>query len=85
MENKEKLRVLLQHWIDHNEGHAEEFERWRQVADSDGEAGIASDIAEAIKSVGKANESLRAALTKAGGPAEDEHHHHHDHHHHHHH
>lgn len=85
MENKEKLRVLLQHWIEHNQGHAKEFEKWRQIADSEGEAAVATHIAEAISDILKANEALQNALTKAGGPAEDDHHHHHhDHHHHHH-
>lgn len=82
MENKEKLRVLLRHWIDHNQGHAQEFERWRQIADNDGDAEIATHIAEAISDLLKANEALENALTKAGGPAEGGHHHHHHHHHH---
>lgn len=81
MENKEKLRLLLQHWIDHNKGHAEEFERWRQIAETDGESAIATHIAEAITAVLKANEALENALTKAGGPADIDHHHHHHHHH----
>lgn len=82
MENKEKLRVLLQHWIDHNTGHAEEFERWRQTAEADGESSIASHIQEAISAMKAANSSLQHALDHAGGPKEDEHHHHHHHHHH---
>jgi len=83
MENKEKLRVLLQHWIDHNKSHVEEFERWRQIADNDGESAVATHIAEAISDMFKANEALQNALTKAGGPAEHSHDHHHHHHHHH--
>lgn len=77
MENKEKLRVLLQHWIEHNQGHAKEFEKWRQIADGDGESAIATHIAEAISDMLKANEALEHALLKAGGPSKDEHHHHH--------
>jgi hypothetical protein len=82
MENTKKLRVLLQHWIEHNISHAEEFDRWREIAEKEGESAIAGHIAEAIGSMRKANEALDQALSKAGGPAEDDHHHHHHHHHH---
>ncbi len=89
MENKEKLRVLLQHWIDHNNGHAEEFEKWRTIAEQDGEDGIAKHIADAITAISNSNSSLQDALSEAGGASKDHHHHHdhdhdHDHHHHHH-
>lgn len=79
MESKEKLRVLLQHWIEHNHSHVKEFEKWRQVADNDGESGIATHIAEAISDMLKANDALENALQKAGGPSEEPHHHHHHH------
>ncbi|WP_163340101.1 hypothetical protein [Desulfopila sp. IMCC35008] len=84
MENKEKLRVLLQHWIEHNEGHAAEFEKWRHTAEHDGEADIASAINEAITKMKEANVALEKALKSAGGKADhgDGHHHHHHHHHH---
>ena len=40
MENVEKLRVLLQHWIDHNKGHAEEFAKWEKcMADEEYDKG----------------------------------------------
>lgn len=81
MENKEKLRVLLQHWIDHNKGHAEEFEKWRVIAEQDGEGDIAKHIADAITAMSNSNTALTEALTKAGGASEEHHHHHHHHHH----
>ena len=79
MENKEKLRVLLQHWIDHNNGHAEEFERWRQTAQSEGASSVAHHIQEAIAAMKTANNALAHALEHAGGPTDDGHHHHHHH------
>ncbi len=87
MENVEKLRVLLQHWIDHNTGHAEEFAKWEKCMTEDSKQNIADHIGAAIKGVEKVNEQLSKALLEAGGPKEDgggEHHHHHGHHHHHH-
>ena len=87
MENKEKLQVLLQHWIDHNIGHAEEFDKWRHSAEHDGESAIAAAIGQAITEMEKVNTSLAKALKEAGGtPAgggHRHHDHHHDHHHHH--
>lgn len=83
MENKEKLRVLLQHWIEHNTGHSEEFEKWRKTAEDEGEKDIAAHIGEAIKSMSNANDALEKALQKAGGKTDAQGHHHHHHHHHH--
>jgi len=83
MENKEKLRVLLQHWIDHNKGHAEEFEKWRKTAGDEGMSSIAENIADAIVRMNEANASLTKALEEAGGPVQEGGHHHHHHHHHH--
>ena len=31
MDNLEKLRILLQHWIEHNGGHVAEFAKWQTV------------------------------------------------------
>lgn len=79
MDNVEKLRVLLQHWIDHNIGHVEEFEKWRDIMSEDGKDSIAGNIGEAIKTMETVNEQLKKALTEAGGPGGDGHHHHHHH------
>ncbi len=84
MESKDKLRVLLQHWIDHNKSHVEEFEKWRQIADTEGESKVAAHIADAISDMFHANDALGKALNEAGGKPESDHDHHHHHHHHHH-
>lgn len=81
MDNVEKLRVMLQHWIEHNKGHVEEFEKWQQTMTEEGQASLATHIAEAIQTMGTVNEQLGQALDEIGGPSGD---HHHDHHHHHH-
>lgn len=83
MDNVEKLRVILQHWIDHNKGHVEEFEKWRHTMEHDGQKELADHITEAVKSMAEVNASLGKALHSAGGPKDDggdhHHHHHHDH------
>lgn len=82
MDNVEKLRVLLQHWIDHNKGHVEEFEKWRGAMSEDGKDSIAGHIGEAVAKMETVNEQLKKALDDAGGPADQGEHGHHHHHHH---
>ncbi len=69
---KDKLRILLPHWIEHNAGHAAEFREWAEKA---GEA--KQNILDAAAQMEGANRALEAALAQMGGALEDEHHHHH--------
>lgn len=62
MNEIEKLRVLIPHWIEHNNEHAEEFRRWA------GQAGEASeDLLSAIDAMQTVNQMLSTALEKLGG------------------
>lgn len=72
MNEKEKLRVLIPHWIEHNEEHADDFRRWSEQA---GEAGV--EILTAAEGMAHVNKSLAKALEKLGGPLSSDHHHHH--------
>lgn len=80
MNELDKLRVLIPHWIEHNEEHAREFRQWAE------KAGMAeADILLAAERMRHVNEPLMNALEKLGGALPIEHHHHsHDHAHHHH-
>jgi hypothetical protein len=71
MNETEKLRVLLGHWMEHNDEHAAEFRRW---ADQAGPA--APDVLAAAERMAQVNQALVAALTKLGGAMP---HHAHDH------
>lgn len=90
MKDIEKLRVMLPHWIDHNQGHGGEFAQWAEkLADDSPE--VVALLREAVQSLEKAQRSLEEALEKAGGPLEMPsnqgtctHNHSHDHKHHHH-
>ena len=62
MNEQDKLRVLIPHWISHNQEHAEEFIEW---ADKAGKA--KKDLQEAAKAVTEANKLLAVALEKLGG------------------
>ena len=74
MNEVNKLRVLIPLWIEHNDEHAEEFQRWGE------QAGKASpDILAAAETMTLVNASLRSALEKLGGPLGTDLYHHHDH------
>jgi hypothetical protein len=84
MNQTEKLRVLLPHWIEHNLGHGEECRKWSAIAREEGQAKISGHIDEAIKAMIKVNELLEMALREAGGPVQGggcahHHNHHHEH------
>ncbi|MEN8189946.1 MAG: hypothetical protein ABFS19_08890 [Thermodesulfobacteriota bacterium] len=81
MKELEKLRVLLPHWIEHNDGHGVESSKWADIAREAGEEAVAGRIDDAVRGMAEVSRLLNEALEKAGGPLE--HSHHHDHHHHH--
>jgi hypothetical protein len=70
MKEIEKLRVLVPHWIEHNEEHADEFRRWGKKSTD-----ISQDLLAAADTIAKTNEILEAALRKIGGPLEYDHEH----------
>jgi len=63
MQETDKLRVLIPHWIEHNEEHANEF---RSYAEQAGNA--SADVLAAADAMAYVNESLKTALEKLGGP-----------------
>jgi len=80
MNEIEKLRVLLPHWIEHNNGHEAECIKWAETARKEGLDKVADSIDAAVKTMREANSHLEKALAEAGGaPDEHHHHHHHDH------
>jgi hypothetical protein len=78
MDDKERLRIVLKHLIEHNEGHAEDYARWIELAKNNNLSRVAGLIAEASKQMNKASEALKSALEEMGGaPAGEKHRHHH--------
>jgi len=75
MNEKEKLRVLIPHWIEHNQEHAEEFRQWAKELESE-----KKDILQAANLMNQVNDALRQALTALGGALEQDPNHHHHHH-----
>ena len=82
MDSIDKLRVLLKHWIDHNGGHVQEFDKWRDVMAGEGNDAMAAALVKAMEQMDAVSATLNDALDELGGPAESSEHHHHHHHHH---
>jgi len=58
----EKLRILLDHWIEHNKEHGDEFRQWAEKARDLGEAVVQENMLDAAQYMDKAGESLLRAL-----------------------
>lgn len=59
---KEKLKILLNHWIEHNREHGGEFRDWAEKAMDLAEAAVQEDMLDAAQNMDKASESLLRAL-----------------------
>lgn len=57
-----KLKVLLSHWVEHNEEHALEFTEWALKAKASGKAHVHDHMMKAVRQMKGANKSLLAAL-----------------------
>ncbi len=63
MQDVEKFRVLIEHWIEHNAAHGAEFEKWaRRARDADLEE-VSQDISAAADVLREINGRLRDAIT----------------------
>jgi hypothetical protein len=62
-----KLRILLPHWIEHNEEHAASFQEWAGKARETGLETVARQIEEAVERMAACNEALAAALKALEG------------------
>ncbi len=61
--DEHKLTVVLQHWMEHNRGHVQEFEKWAEKAKASGHEKVSECILEAAQQMDKANEVLDVALS----------------------
>ena len=69
MDDLEKIRALLPHWMEHNAEHAAEFSQWAERIRAAGQEDVAEEIDLAAKELGWVNEALTAALERLGQPA----------------
>jgi len=62
MDQKTKLSVVIEHWVEHNESHMGEYKRWAQTAGELGLDSVKAEIEEAIGKISQSNEHLKRAL-----------------------
>ncbi len=53
---KEKLKILLKHWKEHNNSHITEYEKWLKNAKEEGLNDYAEIIEEVLKKMKEINE-----------------------------
>jgi hypothetical protein len=62
MEEIKKLSIVIEHWIEHNQSHMGEYQKWAQRADELGLGQVKIGIEEAIKTLSQSNTHLEQAL-----------------------
>jgi hypothetical protein len=62
MDQKKKLSVVIEHWIEHNESHREEYKKWAQTAGDLGLDSVRAEIEEAMGKLTQSNQHLEKAL-----------------------
>ena len=62
MDQKKKLSVVIEHWIEHNESHRGEYKKWAQTAGELGLDLVKAEIEEAMKEISQSNRHLNNAL-----------------------
>ena len=62
MEDRKKLLVVIEHWIEHNESHMGEYRKWAQTAGELGLDLVKTEIEEAMEKLTQSNKHLEKAL-----------------------
>ena len=62
MDQKKKLSVVIEHWIEHNESHMGEYKKWAQTAGELGLDLVKTEIEEAVEKLSQSNQHLEKAL-----------------------
>ena len=62
MDQKKKLSVVIEHWIEHNESHRDEYKKWAQTAGELGLDSVKTEIEEAMGKISQSNQHLMKAL-----------------------
>lgn len=63
----EKLRILLDHWMEHNHEHAETYIQWAEKAGTGGDAALAEMLKEIAAETKKIDALFERARKKIGG------------------
>ncbi len=63
---EEKLKIRIEHWIEHNMEHAEEFTTLAATLKTGPSSAVSADLLKAAEELGNANRWLKEALKKIG-------------------
>ncbi len=61
MDQKEKLSVVIEHWIEHNQSHLGEYKKWAETAGDLGFDSVKAEIEEAMGKISQSNHHLERA------------------------
>lgn len=62
MEEKQRLSIVVEHWIEHNESHLGEYRKWAQKAGEMGLTSVKGEIDAAIDMLSQMDTRLEKAL-----------------------
>jgi hypothetical protein len=62
MEERKRLSVVIEHWIEHNQSHMDEYKRWAQKASALNLEAVQAEIDEAIGKLSLVNHHLEKAM-----------------------
>ena len=62
MDQKKKLSVVIEHWIEHNEAHMGEYKKWAHTAGELGLDSVKMEIEGAMQKISQSNHHLNRAL-----------------------
>jgi hypothetical protein len=63
---QEKLKIRIEHWIEHNDAHAMEFKELSDAVKTGQNSNVAADLIKAAEEIQRANKWLNEALMKIG-------------------
>ncbi len=55
---REKMVLLLEHWLEHNQAHITELEKWRQQAADEGETVLVDQLQQCIDAMARVSDRL---------------------------
>ncbi|MFO7875838.1 MAG: hypothetical protein R6U55_04565 [Desulfovermiculus sp.] len=62
MDSLEKARIRMEHWIEHNDQHQQEYEALAQELEQAGKQEAAAEVRTMSELTGKGSEHLRQAI-----------------------
>jgi len=68
MDKMQKLSIVIEHWIEHNEAHTGEYQKWAQTAGEMELKLVKEEIEEAMGKLLQSNGHLEKALKALKSP-----------------